>query len=265
MENHFLIPNHPWTRGFVFSIWQTSGEPLYSREMILPKGVVDIIFNFSDSGVDQIRNENDKVTLPHCFINGYNTNPVLLSKPGHQSFFGIRFNPVAIRYLLGISPGELKNKSLDLSLIDKSLESLWYRMAEMDNFSDRVDGFIRWIYRSTLYKTYQDEALKDFLYNEQTSEISVMALSKDLKISSRHLSRKLKALTGMNTEEILLYRKYLHALKLMHGSILSLTEIAYACYFYDQSHFIRTFRLFTKMAPREYLKKKSQLPGHIFI
>ncbi len=264
MENHLVIPNQNYTRSLIFCIWQTNGNPSHSREIILPKGVIDLIFNFSNSGIKQVRNEGETMELPRCFINGYNTNPVLLSIPGHQSFFGIRFNPVAIRLLFGITPGELLNLSLDLTLIDKSMDSLWHSMAALNKFSDRVDSFVTWLSYRELHTNTSEETLKDFLYSSQVSDISVVSLAENLRISRRHLSRKLKVLTGMNTEEILLYRKYLYALALMHKTKSSLTEIAHACYFYDQSHFIRTFRLFTNMAPREYLTSKSDLPGHLF-
>jgi AraC-like DNA-binding protein len=68
----------------------------------------------------------------------------------------------------------------------------------------------------------------------------------------------------MNTEEMLLYKKYLHAVDLLHSSHLSLTQIAYQSGFVDQSHFIRSFRLFTQMTPGEYRQQKSHLPGHFY-
>lgn len=68
----------------------------------------------------------------------------------------------------------------------------------------------------------------------------------------------------MNTEEMLLYKKYLHAVHLMHRGDLSLTEIAYESYFSDQSHFIKSFKAYTGMTPGAYKRTKSAVPGHIF-
>jgi len=74
----------------------------------------------------------------------------------------------------------------------------------------------------------------------------------------------MKALTGMNTEEVLLYKKFLHSIDLIHHTKMSLTEIAYCCQFTDQSHFIKTFRSLAMMTPGDYEDQKSLLPGHIF-
>ena len=68
----------------------------------------------------------------------------------------------------------------------------------------------------------------------------------------------------MNTEDILLYKKYLHAVHLMHHTDLSLTEIAHHSSFFDQSHFIRSFKTYTNMTPGDYQRNMSSLAGHIY-
>ena len=70
--------------------------------------------------------------------------------------------------------------------------------------------------------------------------------------------------TGMNTEEVLLYKKYLHAVHLIHYTDLSLTKIAYQSNFSDQSHFIKSFRNYTNMTPGEYKGSKSIVQGHVY-
>ena len=70
--------------------------------------------------------------------------------------------------------------------------------------------------------------------------------------------------TGMNTEEILLYKKYLHAVHLMHHTNLLLTKVAYQSHFSDQAHFIRSFKAYTQLTPGKYNRNKSNVKGHIF-
>ncbi len=264
MESQLMIPDHPSVRKLIFAVWSVSGIPDYLNEIIMPKGVVDIVFNFS--GTTNILAHIDKynVNLPRCYMNGFNTLPVSLHIPGYQSFFGIRFNPIAIQPLFDILPGELVNQALDLTLVNNSIETLWYQMAERNNFNERISIFMHWLYNRDIKTSVRDEGLKYFLFNNIDTDISVLSLSKNLLISSRHLSRKLTALTGMNTEEVLLYKKFLRSQILLHESVASLTEIAYACNFYDQSHFIKTFRSYTNLTPGQYRKIKTSLPGHIF-
>ena len=69
-------------------------------------------------------------------------------------------------------------------------------------------------------------------------DLSVTELANSLCYSPRQLSRKMTEATGMNTEEILLYKKYLHAVHLIHHTDLSLTKIAY------QSQFFRSIAFY---------------------
>ncbi len=106
--------------------------------------------------------------------------------------------------------------------------------------------------------------MNNFLYAINPQPVSVTQLASTLCYSSRHLSRKLFEATGMNAEEVLLYKKYLHAVDLMHRGELSLTEIAHQSHFADQSHFIRTFKTYTGLTPGAYKRNRSEVKGHLF-
>lgn len=67
----------------------------------------------------------------------------------------------------------------------------------------------------------------------------------------------------MNTEQVMLYKKYLQSVHHLHTTESPLTEIGNNCNFYDQSHFIKTFRHFTLLTPKEYNKSKGRIKGHI--
>ena len=106
--------------------------------------------------------------------------------------------------------------------------------------------------------------INDFLSGSEQFGWSVKELANAMCYSPRQLSRKMAEATGMNTEEILLYKKYLHAMHLVHHTDLSLTKIAYQSHFSDQSHFIRSFKTFANMTPGDYKKSKGALKGHIY-
>ena len=63
--------------------------------------------------------------------------------------------------------------------------------------------------------------MNHFLCDTNQHDLSVAQLADSLCYSPRHLGRKILEATGMNTEEILLYKKYLHAVHLMHHADLS--------------------------------------------
>ncbi|MEJ0083093.1 MAG: helix-turn-helix transcriptional regulator [Puia sp.] len=106
--------------------------------------------------------------------------------------------------------------------------------------------------------------INHFLSGFDQHDVSVTELARSLCYSTRQLSRKMAEVTGMNTEEILLYKKYLHAVELIHHTDLSLTQIAYQSNFSDQSHFIKSFKAYSGMTPGVYKTNKSSMKGHIY-
>ncbi|MGC4039044.1 MAG: AraC family transcriptional regulator [Chitinophagaceae bacterium] len=264
MENYFSIPQSPVIKDTVCAFWQTHREndpPI--KETIIPKGVVEFIFSFETAEV-VARINNQTFNLPKCFVSGFNTIPVQLHLSGRQTYFGVVLYAAAARHLLKIQPAEFFNCCIDLTLVDTSFHSLWHNLAEQKSFDDRVMVFTRWLANRPLFLTDREQVFNLFLQGHTSSPLSVPLLAKQFCYSSKQLSRKLYELVGMNTEQLLLFKKYLHAVHLIHTSQLSLTEIGYSCHFYDQSHFIKTFKTVSQLTPNEYKQQKSNLPGHIF-
>ena len=264
MAPNYYIPKEPAVNNVIHAIWQIDHFTHFAKEYIIPKGIVEVIFNFTGSSPIIAQLENNKYCLPFCFINGFNTSPIKIQLPRQQVFFGILFQPLAIRKIFGSPASEFSNITVDLTLLDPACRLLWEQLAEQDSFNSRVSVFLGWIKRNLIDWEPRDHLLNNFLYATDQHDRSVKELANLLCYSSRHLSRKIFEATGMNTEEVLLYKKYLHAVHLIHRTDLSLTAIAHQCQFSDQSHFIRSFRAYTDMTPGEYKRNKSYVKGHLY-
>ena len=263
MNNNFYIPATPEIGNVIHAIWQAERFHSFDTEHILPKGVVEIIFNFSDSPIPALV-KGHQLNLSKCFINGFNSKPIQLQLPQNQVFFGVTFQPLAIKKIFGTPVREFSDITVDVTLLDSGFHSLWHQLREQIDFNSRVSVFLEWIKRNLIDWNPQEKLINNFLYAPNKHEFSVKELANSLYYSPRQLSRKLSEVTGMNTEEILLYKKYLYSVDLIHQSALSLTEIAYKSNFSDQSHFIKTFKNYTAITPGEYKRSKSFVKGHIF-
>ena len=264
MKTHFYIPEDPFLKNFISAIWQVKGHPPYSSETIIPRGIAEIIFSFSEWPWIDAKIGDREMRLDKCFINGYNTKTIRMPIPRHHFFFGLRLHPHVIRQLFFVPAGELANESVDLTLIDKTANALWHQLQEAPGFPHRVRIITEWLKQKTFSHPGRELAVIHFLYDEKNTVYNSSSLSKTLFYSPRQLSRKFLEFTGMNTEEFLQYKKFLRALHLTHSSPLSLTQIAHECNFFDQSHFIRVFRSYSDITPGDYRKIKSFLPGHIY-
>jgi AraC-like DNA-binding protein len=202
--------------------------------------------------------------LPACFISGFSTVPIQVRLPRKQVYLGVLFQPLAVRKIFGTPGGVFVNLTVDLTLVDNGMRFLWDALAAKEKFADRVDVLLNWIKKKCFVPGPREYLIHHFLGDGSPQDHSVTTLSAELCYSPRQLSRIMTESTGMNTESILLYKKYLRAIQLLHKTELSLTAIAFECQFADQSHFIKTFKTFTQITPGEYRRNKSQVMAHLY-
>jgi AraC-like DNA-binding protein len=136
-------------------------------------------------------------------------------------------------------------------------------LAEADSFESRVAITKQWLLKKMSPIHDRERCISRFLATDPTP-VSVAGLASEFCYSTRQLHRKTAELFGMSTEALIGYRRYVHALRLIHYSNESLTRIGYDCHYYDQAHFIREFKEYAGLTPGEYRQQKSRLAGHLY-
>ncbi len=264
MSTCYFTPKNRPLSDAVKSYWQVKRQNLFKNEVIVPKGIVEIIFNFSTEVKLQAQLYDAEFLIPRCFVQGYHTRPIHLTLPANHCLFGVVINTAATKQILGFPPGELFRQCVDLTLIHPSIDSLWYQLAEKASFQERCMLLSNWMLKRLSCVSARDRAFNSLFTLNTSRKLTVAHISDWLCYSPRQLSRKFYQLTGMNTELTLLYLKYVKAKGLIHTSDLSLSQIAYLSDFSDQSHFVKTFKRYTALTPGDYRRKKSALEGHYF-
>lgn len=264
MNSNFYIPQSPHLKNIIHSVWQINRFTAYHKEHIIPKGIVEVIFNFSDGSPIPARVGTKQYHLSRCFINGFNTMPIQIQPPKQQVFFGVRLQPLAVKKIFKTPASLFSDILVDLTLLDPAFHSLWHQLAEQTDFETRVAVFCSWMEKRSFNWQPQEKLMNHFLCALNQHDLSVSQVACSLYYSPRQLSRKFSEITGMNTEEVLLYKKYLHAVHLIHHTDLLMTKIAYQSHFADQSHFIKTFKAYTHLTPGEYKRNKGYVEGHIY-
>ena len=263
MLSQYQIPHTSRLCDYVSMIWQAEGVHQES-EAIIPQGVVDIIFNFSEaiSGIKPV--ENSVFHAPRCFLFGMHTRVMHAQYSTRHLLLGIRLHPYQVQAMLGVHPSEIKNLTIDLSLILPEMDSLWHRLIELKTFEERVQLLEEQLPHIADDHNIRNKALSDlFLKHGVESFQSVDELSRQVCYSPRQLHRVAHDLFGLSAEELTLFKKFIQSVNLMHGDRVSLTEVAYKAGFYDQAHFCRVFKTFTGITPGLYRKRKGVLPFHI--
>lgn len=263
INSEIYFPQESSCKALVNYVWRIHDQNTSKRfETILPKGNAEIIFNLKGNISYCNSTEKTNHTFPRVAINGINRVPFILEKEGEQLFLGIQLNVCALRSLFNILPKEMNDRVIDGTLISRGLDDLWYQLYNLVSFCDQSKEIMNWVYQKLAqpnHISYSLPTLHSKLPVNSTKSVCCL-----FDYSERHVRRIFNEWLGMSIESFVQYKRYLKALHLVHQSNLSLTQIAHDSGYYDQSHFIREFKSYTNLTPKEYRQKKSSFPGHLY-
>jgi AraC-like DNA-binding protein len=99
--------------------------------------------------------------------------------------------------------------------------------------------------------------------NLSETDFNVKKLSSDLNISTTHLYRKLKALTGLSPVEFIRVFKLQKACEMLANTNYSIKEIGYGLGFNNLSYFVKCFREQFRVTPSSFRQKGLPEQGKI--
>lgn len=97
--------------------------------------------------------------------------------------------------------------------------------------------------------------ISEYIASNYTQDLSLPTLSRNFSISTSHLSRQFKIVTGINISEYITYVRILNAEKLLKKTTLPITEVAGLCGFNDSNYFSTVFKNIKGITPLKYSRR----------
>jgi AraC-like DNA-binding protein len=175
--------------------------------------------------------------------------------------FGAYLYPYAIPELFKLSSLELQNEMPSITdCLGNDGNMLREKMMEAQNNQERVSILSAYLIkrsRATAERESPVQAcIKHIIHSRVQLPIEKTAAM--FCISTRQLERKFKTITGFAPKSFARISRFQHALHSYGSSYKNLTEIAYECGYYDQSHFIHDFKKFSGYEPHSYFSGKAE-------
>ena len=171
---------------------------------------------------------------------------------------GICFYPWAVRTFLKVPPYELTDKKISLEDIFGTRIISFYE--EILNSADHKEAFkiienylIKVLHDSHPIDRMVEDASKRILKSYGTVQLN--SLVSAYNISERRFEQRFNESLGVTPKFYSRLARFQNSLRLLNSGI-NLTEITYQCGYFDQSHFIRDFKLFSGITPNKYLAEK---------
>lgn len=167
---------------------------------------------------------------------------------------GVLFHSYSLKSVLHIPADELTSKTIDLKEINSAYSSVEQRINEIPNLESRIKVISDFLLKHALIKNKRHfDLVKDAANSLSKSSIDIKTLADKYSLSIRQFERIFNDHIGVSPKhfrEIMRFKGSFNRIK----HIRNLTDLSYESGYYDQSHFIRSFKKFTGYSPGEYLK-----------
>ncbi len=242
---------------FVKRYWTLDGEkeniPL--KNTIVPDGTMKLIFHYGDTY--KHHSQNGEITiLPKCFLIGQLTKPYVIEPTGITGSFVVQFKPNGFLPFTSIPIKEMENTAVPLDILfGENGIKLGNQILNANATSERIQIIETFLLKELADKKTIDNIVKstvETIFNTN-GQFSVNEFSKSNNINRRQLARKFSSAIGLSPKQLAKTIRIQTTLKvLLNEEITSLTDLAYENEYFDQAHFIKEFKEFTGLTPKEF-------------
>jgi AraC-like DNA-binding protein len=172
-------------------------------------------------------------------------------------YFGVRFFPEQSMIKLKYPLNELLAQKIPLIEVMSNVESIIELVALGNSFSDRIEQFDRFL-QILLFDRSKDQKMVSYAINRIYSSrgmVNVHELADLIGYSEQHIRKKFEAYIGFSPKQFCQIVKFQNSLDMyLERDGAAILDIIYENGYYDQAHFIKGFKKFINLTPKQYKK-----------
>lgn len=170
-------------------------------------------------------------------------------------YFGVRFFPEQSILKLNFPMAELLNKQIPLFDVFSGDQSIIERISEQEAFCKKVDVFDAFLKKVHFDSRKDLQMVKYAIQEIYTSRglVNISDLSHSIGFSQQYIRRKFEEYIGFSPKQFSQVVKFQNCLDmLLDKDDSDIMDIIYENGFYDQAHFIKGFKKFIDLTPKQY-------------
>lgn len=238
------------------------------RQRIIPDGCIEMAFILGGD-IKRYISENEFILQPRAMVLGQTIEPFYIEPTGYVNTFAIRFYPYGFANFVTIPIQNLANKETPIELLfgEKKTKELEQKIIKATGSKQRIEIIEKFLLDKLKDKTIIDNIVKmtiDALLSTKGSAPISTILKENLS-KRRQLERNFIKQIGVSPKQLGKVIRLQTALKmLLNNKTENLTNIAYESEYFDQAHFIKDFKEFTGINPKEFLGNKNMVLSTLF-
>ena len=255
--NYYTIPPPLKLAQYIQFFWVLEGSaaaetPFYHR--VLAESSPEWIF-YCKGQFEVYGTGSDLHTTSFSCLSGQMQNFKKLHTLNDFCLFGVYLFPYTIPAIFGLPAHALSDQTVDTeTLLGREGQLLEQKMFAASDHRQRAMLISQFILQR-LAKSPETESpvfasIRKILF--APTALSIPALADDCYLSRRQFERKFIHYAGYSPKQFQRIARFNAVIKGFDKRPSSLTEMAYSCGYYDQSHFIHDFRLFSGYNPKAF-------------
>jgi AraC-like DNA-binding protein len=254
------IPPSPMLAPYIRFFWVLENPFPVTGSYIhrtLASGCPEMVFHYKGSFLEILPSGDQAPS----FLSGITGQTTRYNRYAIQESFGIfgaYLYPYGLPALFGVSASSLSDLSVDLvslcgaagRILSERIFAAPNNAARVGILSDFLAARLRPIEAPVLH------AIRSVVHRDGQVDLAVLA--DQCFRSRRQFERDFKTYSGFSPKLFARLSRFTGALGRYGDKGMSLTQLAYACGYYDQSHFIHEFKAFSGHHPREYFGGKAE-------
>lgn len=261
---------HPLLRGIVTHIWHGDGRVVYARDRILPAAQTYLLINL---GPPQYAIECGaaprRVAFDDVWFCGIAERPIDAEAPDGSTVAGVEFTTAGAGAMLPWRQSELANRVGPLAeRLGTELARLRERLLNTPSAPARLTELHEWLL-DRCASGRRIHPLVDWATRRLATSggtLPATSLARETGFSRKHLNELFDRHVGLTPKTLARVHRFQRALaELRSAAPRTASEIALACGYYDQSHFIHEFERFSGMSPSAFLRRAMPDPKSVVV
>jgi AraC-like DNA-binding protein len=242
---------------FIKCFWslEAPASTKVEKQRIVPDGCMEMIFHYGDL-YQQYLEDSSFIIQPKCFVFGQITSPLEITPTGITGIIAARFHPDGFIPFSSYPIQQMENKAIALNQLfgDEStpLEQTLLHASTNEERVQVISNFLITRLQKEEVRNRITQSSIDALL-QSNGQLNVNELVEHLNINRRRIERKFSSAIGLSPKQLSKMIRLQNTLKMMgQKQFTSLTSLAYENGYYDQAHFIKDFKEFTGVSPKQF-------------